>query len=237
MNGFEDHSHYLDLLKKSLTATLYEESAWTVEGIGPGRYPLRRPHKCIAEALRAVRRFIATAGRRVPTVVVRCDPYDAVEMEAGRRWPLLGYTLIGLKRLENIQTCVEDVLKNNVPGDLIEAGVWRGGATIFMRALLRCHQVRDRTVWVADSFEGLPPATGVDATITQDADLSREAYLKASLEQVRANFARYGLLDEQVKFLKGWFHQTLPTAPIQRLAVLRIDGDMYHSTLDALNAL
>jgi O-methyltransferase len=83
----------------------------------------------------------------------------------------------------------------------------------------------------------LPPATGVDATIAQDADLSGEAYLKASLAQVRANFERFGLLDEQVKFLKGWFSQTLSTAPIQRLAVLRIDSDMYHSTLDVLNAL
>jgi O-methyltransferase len=237
MKEWNATSEYLDLLKRALTGTLYDESAWTVEGIGPGRYPRRKPLKFLAESVCAVRRFIATAGRRVPTVVVRCDPYDAAEMEPGRKWPMFGYTMIGLNRLGHIQSCVEDVLRKNVPGDLIEAGVWRGGATIFMRALLRCHQVQDRTVWVADSFEGLPPAKGVDAKITDDADLSREAYLKVSLPQVQANFARFGMLDGQVKFLKGWFEHTLPAAPIERLAVLRIDGDMYHSTLDVLNAL
>ncbi len=57
------------------------------------------------------------------------------------------------------------------------------------------------------------------------------------LERVQENFRRFGLLDEQVRFLKGWFHETLPAAPIERLAILRLDGDMYSSTRDALNAL
>ena len=57
------------------------------------------------------------------------------------------------------------------------------------------------------------------------------------MDRVRANFARYGLLDEQVHFLKGWFKDTLPIAPIERLAVARLDGDMYESTMDAIEAL
>jgi len=61
--------------------------------------------------------------------------------------------------------------------------------------------------------------------------------LGISLEQVKANFARYGLLDEQVRFLEGWFKDTLPTAPIEQLAILRLDGDMYSSTTDALQSL
>src|SRR6187402_261157 len=59
-------------------------------------------------------------------------------------------------RLDHLQTCVEDVIRRDVPGDLLEAGVWRGGAVIFMRAVLAAHGVTDRCVWAADSFQGLP---------------------------------------------------------------------------------
>ena len=55
--------------------------------------------------------------------------------------------------------------------------------------------------------------------------------------EVRRNFERYGLLDDQVVFLKGWFKDTLPKADIGALSILRLDGDMYQSTMDALNAL
>jgi O-methyltransferase len=98
--------------------------------------------------------------------------------------------------------------------------------------------VTDRTVWVADSFEGLPPPSADDkAHGGKDPDHSQEAYLKVSLEQVQENFRRFGLLDGQVRFLKGWFRDTLPAAPIGRLALLRLDGDLYSSTMDALDAL
>ena len=69
---------------------------------------------------------------------------------------------------------------------------------------------------------------------TSAPDLSNSEYLEASLEAVRANFQRFDLLDENVRFLKGWFGQTLPTAPIDRIAVLRADGDLYESTMDIL---
>jgi O-methyltransferase len=61
--------------------------------------------------------------------------------------------------------------------------------------------------------------------------------LAVGVDEVRSNFARYGLLDDQVRFLEGWFADTLPSAPIERLAVLRLDGDMYASTMDALEPL
>src|SRR5205814_6734396 len=145
----------------------------------------------------------------------------------------IGYTMVGHRRLENIQMCVEDVLRNQVPGDLIETGVWRGGASIFMRAVLKAYGVTDRKVWLADSFEGLP----VPKDENDGQDLSQVDYLKVSVEQVQANFARFGLLDDQVKFLKGWFSDTLPNRPVERLAILRLDGDLYSSTMDALRAL
>lgn len=154
----------------------------------------------------------------------------------GHSWPSRAYTMIGLKRLDNLHFCIEDVLANNVPGDLIETGAWRGGATIFMRAVLKSHGVTDRLVWVADSFEGLPKP---DPNYPADAGskLHEETELAVSLPEVKKNFSRYGLLDNQVKFLKGWFKDTLPDAPIERIAVLRLDGDLYQSTMDGLNNL
>jgi O-methyltransferase len=143
--------------------------------------------------------------------------------------------MIGVERLSHIQTCLEDVLARGVPGDVIEAGAWRGGATILMRAVLKAYGVSDRIVWVADSFEGLP-APDI-ARYPQDAGDDTQGQLVVTLEEVKTNFESYGLLDQQVIFLKGWFRDTLPGAPIHKLAVMRLDGDMYQSTMDALNAL
>lgn len=149
-------------------------------------------------------------------------------------WPSEMHTMIGFKRLDNLQFCIESVLKERTPGDLIETGVWRGGATIFMRAVLEAYEAKDRQVWVADSFEGLPPPNAAKYRHdTGDTHHTRQD-LAISLEEVRDNFERYGLLDDQVRFLKGWFRDTLPEAPIEKLAVIRLDGDMYESTMDGL---
>ena len=154
--------------------------------------------------------------------------------ENGLDWPSVAHTMIGLHRLNNLQFCVEDVLKNNIPGDLIETGVWRGGATIFMRAILKAYGNTEKKVWVADSFEGLPvPKPSI---YPADTGIRLHTYrqLAVSLDQVQNNFRLYNLLDDQVAFLKGWFSETLPSAPIEKIAVMRLDGDLYESTMDAL---
>lgn len=156
----------------------------------------------------------------------------------GRDWPTEAETMIGLKRLSNIQECAVVVLGDKVPGDFVETGVWRGGASIFMRAILKAHDVQDRRVWVADSFEGLPKPDSLRyPKDLGDRHHTLSPYLAISLEQVRQNFERYGLLDSQVVFLKGWFKDTLPNASIVSIALLRLDGDMYESTMDSLSSL
>ncbi|MBV8398791.1 MAG: class I SAM-dependent methyltransferase [Acetobacteraceae bacterium] len=148
-------------------------------------------------------------------------------------------SMLPLTRLDNIEFCVLDVIRRGVPGDLIETGVWRGGATIFMRAILKACEVSDRTVWVADSFEGLPEPDAERFPLEAKAHtgpMMTRAYrhFAAGLDDVQRNFRAYGILDRQVRFLKGWFKDTLPEAPIERLAVMRLDGDYYESTMDAL---
>jgi hypothetical protein len=152
----------------------------------------------------------------------------------GRDWPVRAHTMVGRLRLDNVQLCAERVLAENVPGDFIEAGVWRGGVTILMRAILRCHGDTSRTVWLADSFKGVPKPRPALFPADRGLNLHRVRYLAVARAQVEEHFARYGLLDGQVRFLEGWFRDTLPSAPIERLALLRIDGDLYESTRDAL---
>jgi hypothetical protein len=164
----------------------------------------------------------------------RNRPFDLAERVGGRDWPALAHTMIGIHRLDNLHFCVEDVLARGVPGDLMETGVWRGGATILMRAILKVNGVTDRLVWAADSFEGLPPPNAEKYPLDKPLVLNQFKELAISVEEVRRNFSRYDLLDDQVRFLKGWFRDTLPDAPVQRLAVLRLDGDLFESTMDAL---
>ncbi|MEC8947277.1 MAG: TylF/MycF/NovP-related O-methyltransferase, partial [Actinomycetota bacterium] len=155
----------------------------------------------------------------------------------GRDWPSSAETMIGRQRLDNLVQCLTTVLDDEIPGDFIETGVWRGGATILMRGALAAWGDEARSVWVADSFQGLPPPDAVAWPADEGVDLSGEETLAVPRSVVEANFARYGLLDDRVRFLEGWFADTLPTAPIGGLALLRLDGDLYQSTWEALEHL
>jgi hypothetical protein len=142
-----------------------------------------------------------------------------------------------MARLNNLQRCITEVLDDKVPGDFIETGVWRGGATIFMRAVLKAMDVTDRNVWVADSFEGLPAPDPQRFPVDRGTSFHNIEEFRVPIEQVKGNFSRYDLLDEQVNFLPGWFCDTLPSAPIEKLSILRLDADMYQSTYEALEYL
>ncbi len=154
-----------------------------------------------------------------------------------KTWPARAHTMIGRPRLRSLRTLVEATLEAGVPGDYIETGVWRGGACILMRAVLAAHGVTDRKVFVADSFEGLPKPDSARYPADKGDKLFSFGELAVSEADVRRNFDAYGLLDDQVVFLKGFFKDTLPALNGHRFALIRLDGDMYESTMDALTAL
>ncbi|MCU1686731.1 MAG: macrocin-O-methyltransferase [Amycolatopsis sp.] len=161
--------------------------------------------------------------------------YDQRVREAGKDWPSVAHTMVGSRCLNQVRAAVEHLLGSGVPGDLVETGVWRGGVCILMRALLKVYREPSRRVWVADSFRGMP-----ESNAAGDSELALHEFndiLAVSQEQVEENFRRYGLLDEQVVFLNGWFADTLPSAPIDRIALLRMDADLRSSTTDILNSL
>lgn len=182
-------------------------------------------------AYEPVRRLLSRFGLELLRVTDRRDT------ARGLGWTAIGDTMVGIDRLEQIERCVGDVIAREVPGDLMETGVWRGGASIFMRALLEVHGDGERRMWLADSFAGLPrPDADTYPSDSGDRHWERRV-LAVGMEEVKAAFARYGMLDDRVCFLPGWFRDTLPGAPVDRLAVLRLDGDMYESTMVALEAL
>jgi O-methyltransferase len=220
----EQASAYLYLMKRTLT-----------------RYPLGLNERLMMTALHnmdpALTNKIAQWGIASPSAISNNSTFNPVRRTIGMEWPDDGETMIGLCRLDNLEHCITSVLEHNVPGDFIETGVWRGGASIFMRAVLRAYGDTTRKVWLADSFQGLPKPDAETYPADRDDDLWTFPELIVPLEAVKANFALYGLLDEQVRFLPGWFRDTLPTAPVDKLAVLRLDGDMYESTIVALRSL
>ncbi|MEM8535763.1 MAG: TylF/MycF/NovP-related O-methyltransferase [Chloroflexota bacterium] len=179
--------------------------------------------------------------RDVPESVI-----DPVSFEEGTKpawfehfWFGNALTMCGTKKLDNVQFCVESCLNDGISGDFVECGVWRGGVCMWMRGILAAHGVTDRTVWVVDSFQGMPkpPEDSIDTRLYNFPQLIKANHWAVDQDTVKANFQRYGLLDKQVQFIPGWFEDTLPAAPIERIAVLRLDGDYYQSTMDILNNL
>lgn len=214
---------YLELLKGCLTRSMFPETY----------RPVAFDATWKRRVFRTVMRLIGNPGGRLMVP----DPYDEDVRREGRDHPPDAETMVGHLRLDNLERCVRDVVAGGVPGDLVETGVWRGGASIWMRALLEVLGDTTRRVWLADSFQGLPKPEP-DRYPADEGDLFwTDPNLAVSVDQVKANFAKYGLLDDRVAFLVGWFEDTLPAAPIDRIAVLRLDGDMYSSTIQALDAL
>jgi O-methyltransferase len=203
----EVQKRYLDLLKKALSFYLWPEPAKSVTFFSV-TFPYSR--------------------KKLP---------NEIRYEGRPYYSAYADTMIGIKRLDNIQFCVESVLKDTIDGDFIETGVWRGGACIFMRGILAAYGNKEKKVFVADSFDGLPKPDEKKYPLEKGNTFYKIRKMAVSQEVVEQNFQRYGLLDEQVVFLKGWFKDTLPVAPVDKLSILRLDGDMYGSTWEALTSL
>lgn len=211
---------YLDLLRRALTRELFLDQE--VRRVDPFRWP---------RSLRQCEDTLASRGWHIAEP--SADPTERTE---GRDWPPTAETMVGAARLENVLTSVCTVIEEGIDGDLVEAGVWRGGVTVLMRGILQAYGITDRNVWVVDSFAGLP-APDPERFPADTADWSEVADLAVGVDAVQANFCRYDLLDDQVRFVEGYFEDTLPTVPIDDIAVLRLDADLYQSTYEALRFL
>lgn len=156
--------------------------------------------------------------------------YDLIES----RWkidPLARpLSLLTKKQLDLVEHAVLDVEKRGVPGDLIEAGIWRGGVIVLMRALLSAYGIEGRKVYAADSFAGIPKNA---RALNDPVDQWRDRWV-ASLDEVRQNIDRFGLLDDRIEFVPGFFADTLKGLAGQKFAVMRLDSDSYDSVEESL---
>eukprot|EP01084_Bolivina_argentea_P130527 230419_1 len=199
---------YCDLLKRTLTGYVYPEAG----GVRPGRN-------------------------------IKRIAFNAAKRWGGRDWPYVGHTMIGMKRLSSLQEILLNITQknNNIAGDFLEAGVWRGGTCIFARIVLNILGEYMRKVWVFDSFEGLPPNT-YQKDINSHMKWDSTPYLEVSLETVKSNFKSYGLDVNDIRhiqFVKGFFNESMSLVynkiiNVESLAILRMDGDMYESSIDIL---
>ena len=221
MTDTREQQLYIELLKRMLTRYGFSEGA--LREVRPRKKMYFRP--------------LAKILRKQGFVLARPEPYDPVQRELGRDWPAHAETMVGLRRLENLHDCIRNIVDDGVPGDLVETGVWRGGSSIFMKGVLTAYGEK-RDIWLCDSFEGLPPPDEVnfphDAGIRLD---QASFFLGVTEDAVKRNFERYGLFDDNVHFVKGWFKDTLNSLPVEKISLLRLDGDLYESTIQALDPL
>lgn len=221
------------LLPGSSTGSSATNMAWGDEGI-----TARKPSDRSAREL-----YIDLLIRALPNILygdaplpgrIRRPPFEMVKRWTGTDWPSQAHTMVGVERLRNLATLVQSCLDDNIAGDFIETGVWRGGCCILMQGVLAANGVADRKIHVADSFRGLPPPQ-----VAQDAGSKYHTrhQLRIDRDQVAANFEKYGLLDDNLVFVEGWFRDTLPVLQAERFALIRLDGDMYDSTMVALENL
>lgn len=221
----ELRSMYIELLRKALSFQLWEEAPRPVREITSNS--LRHG------MLRAIDVLTGTLGG-----VVAWQPKITQRMrQEGMFWPSQAHTMVGQLRLQNLRMAVEAVLGENIPGDLIETGVWRGGSCIFMRGILKAYGDTKRKVVVADSFAGLPRPEPDKYPADKSDKLYKFSELAIPRSAVEDNFRKYGLLDDQVHLVEGFFEDTLHKLENEAFAVIRLDGDMYSSTIQALTAL
>lgn len=149
-------------------------------------------------------------------------------------WPYLGISMTGGERLKNVEDLLNAVFLEKIPGDYIESGVWRGGNSIFARGMMRFHDEGHRLSFVCDSFRGLP--AGDRQLNRQDRGWDRYTYLEVGDDVVANHFCNAGTMDPNVVFAKGFFNETMVPLKeiIKELAIMRLDGDMYESTIDVL---
>jgi O-methyltransferase len=230
-----------DALAEAIRKSLAGVRRARASGPGPGAEALRRAYLdllklCLCDLTSTT--TVSVAPTPEGSAIARELRGEEMRVRAvGLDWPLQGMSMSGLRRLDDLQACIDSVVHDGVEGDFIEAGAWRGGATLLMRAALDSLGDRERTVWVADSFEGFPDReeqNGDPAGV--NAQLKAYDFLAVPVQEVRDNFARFGL-DDGVRFVTGFFEDTLPRLTGRRWGIVRLDGDSYEATRVALESL
>lgn len=220
---------YLDLLSRTLVNLIYPEHDLRIDELEE-----RRPAGPWLDYERRMRDLRYVEPEKFAAIV----QHKIAGTSWKRRPARFAHTMVGLRRLDNLEYCAASVIANGVAGDFVECGVLQGGASIFLRALQVAYGEPSRRTWLCDSFAGPPPPTdAVDRELAAGFNEAAEPWLAATVESVRDNFRTYDLLSEEVRFVEGLFADSLPHAPIERIAILRLDVGLFDATTDVLEHL
>jgi O-methyltransferase len=135
-----------------------------------------------------------------------------------------GYTAVFVPRLVALYKLSEEINQRSMPGDIVECGVYNGGSAAIMAALCEKTPV-SRSVWLFDSFEGLPKPTDKDG----DEAPAYEGWCHGDLSKVKEVLRKLRIPESRIHIVKGWFRDTFPKVEIPKIAILHIDADWYES--------
>jgi cephalosporin hydroxylase len=203
---------YLDLLKGAVLDEHYLENEVRIEYL-IGCAERGRPAN--PDLVRDPTRFL-----RKETLQLRQARRSGL-VEGDAKTAYFPYTAVGRNQLDHLERTLEAIRAEGVEGDVATCGAGRGGAAIFAHGFLAAYEIEARRVWVADTFRSTP-----EGAEHKPLDEGGVDDLLADLNQVREGFERFGLLDDQVRFLQGRFADTLPDAPFEQLALLHIGGNV-----------
>ncbi len=202
--------------------------------------------------MKIVRKLMRACLKRAGYEVIRFDPeldYDDFDLRAEAEelgiMPRVGpYTMTSRSRISALCRAVEFVVQHDIPGDIVECGVWKGGS--MMAAALRLQQLGDqqRKIYLYDTFEGMTAPTVVDednrgrsAAERMKAEGTGGFWFREPQEEVRRNLLSTGIDESRLVFIKGPVEQTIPAQIPEQISILRLDTDWYESTKHELEHL
>lgn len=198
-----------------------------------------------------LRRLFAHFGYRISRIEPPAFAVDAFsDLSAPERAILAAaqpLTLGGPERLASLVQSVQQIVRHGIPGDIVECGVWRGGSMAAIARALVLVGDTSRTLYLYDTFEGMPPPETVDRDLhgRTAAELLQQAprapgdniWAYATLEDVQNNMRATGYPEERIVYVAGKVEDTLPATIPARIALLRLDTDWYASTRHELQHL
>lgn len=154
----------------------------------------------------------------------------------------LPYTLLGIERIDSIVTSIDYLIKNNIEGDIVECGVWKGGAMYAAIRALVARKSFNRKIFLFDVFSADGMSSTTNETVydkdylgnTVSDSINKGLFVKEEynfqIEDVRKLLKSTGYPEENIIFKVGRVEDTLPCEDIKKVALLRLDTDWYEST-------
>ena len=158
------------------------------------------------------------------------------------------FTMTSDERLVALSRAIDYLIKNDIEGDFVECGVWRGGSMMLAAKKLISLNRTQKKIFLFDTFDGMPPPEEVDSSAinnisastlleTNEKSVGNNVWCYSALEEVKKNIKSTGYPDENIFYFKGKVEDTLPEKSIKKICLLRLDTDWYESTKHELENL